>query len=422
MRILFVSPFLPYPPIAGGHRQVWTWLTRLSRHHETAFVGFYERESEAGNVEQIARHCAVTRARLRQPTPHAYCSFAQAPRWVSESYSAELAHDISQVAAGFRPDVVQFLHTNMGQYLSCVNGAAAVITALDIAFVAHRRSFAEMSGRPGVWAADPIVDRLHARFEWLRMLRHETALFRRADHIITVSEHDAGIVRAVANHNRVTAVPPGVEREQLTPRPRRPEPNHVLYVGHMEHLPNLFGLTFLYCQVWPIVRRELPEVRLTIAGKGTREEMGRLGPNILRAMEGDPTVRIAGFVPDLGALMDRCSAMAAPLQIGSGVRNKVIEAMAAGLPVVTTELGAEGLEVEHERELLIADDGQTFAGELVRVLRDAQLQSRFSAAGRELVARDHDNDRVVQRLERALMRAAGRGAWPCAPTGWGERG
>jgi len=417
MKILFVSPFLPYPPVAGGHRQIWTWLTRLSRDHEVAFVGFYERESESGSIAEIARHCVTTRTRLRQPTPHAYCSFAQAPRWVSEFHSDELARDLREVAAGFHPDVAQFLHTNMAQYRPCVNGAAAVVTALDIAFVSHRRRIAATTG----------LDRLHARFEWLRMLRHEAALFRRADHVIAVSDHDARIVRAVAKHNRITAVPPGVEREQLAPRERRPNPGGLLYVGHMEHFPNVDGLLYLYNDIWPAVRRESPAARLTIAGGGTREELARVAPETLARMERDSSVEIAGFVPDLTALMDGGAAMAAPLRLGSGVRNKVIEAMAAGLPVVTTSLGAEGLAVEHGREVLIADTAQAFARELVGLLKEARLQSQLSAAGRELVARDHDNDRIVKRLERALIRAAGRaspagmGAQRCAPTGSGER-
>lgn len=88
------------------------------------------------------------------------------------------------------------------------------------------------------------------------------------------------------------------------------------------------------------------------------------------------------------------------------MRNKVIEAMAAGLPVVTTSLGAEGLAVEHGRELLIADEPRQFAGELVHLFKDSDMQARLSSAGRELVAREHDNERVVERLETALLRAA----------------
>jgi len=400
VKVLFVSPFLPYPPVAGGHRQIWTWLTRLAAAHEVAFVGFRERETEAPNEAEVSRHCVETRIRLRKPTPHAHSSFAQLARWVTEFTSEELAQDIADVSRSFRPDVVQFLHSNMAQYRRCADGAAAVVTALDIAFVAHRRRIAMTHG----------LERLQARLEWLRMLRHETAMFARADGVIAVSERDADVIRSVARHDRVTAVPPGVDKAQLAPRERRPEAGRVLYVGHMEHYPNLDGLLYLYRDVWPHVRHAHPNVKLIVAGGGTREELHRAAPDTLARMERDATVEIAGFIPDLEAEMDRSTAMAAPLRLGSGVRNKVIEAMAAGLPVITTRLGAEGLAVESGRQLLIADEPAPFARQLVHLLKDPHLQERLSKAGREVVARDHDNDRVVALLEKALLRAMGERA------------
>jgi len=407
VKTLLVSPFLPYPPVAGGHRQIWSWLTRLSRDHEIAFAGFCEREPEAANADTIAELCVATRVRLRRPTPHAYPSWAQMPRWVSEFYSTELAHDIADLARSFRPDVVQFLHTNMGQYRRHLDYAvcdgeapATVVTALDIACVAHRRRIAATRG----------FERLRARAEWLRMLRHEAGLFARADHVIAVSETDAALIRQMVRHRRVTPVPPGVDREQLAPRQRAPEPGRVLYVGHMEHLPNLDGLLFMYEEVWPFIRHQYPSAKLIIAGGGTERELGRVDPSTLARMERDTSVEIAGFVPDLGAEMDRAAAMVAPLRLGSGVRNKVIEAMAAGLPVVTTRIGAEGLAVEHDCELLLADEPESFARQVVRLFKDSRLRERLSAAGRELVAREHDNDRVTKRLERALMRAIGERA------------
>jgi glycosyltransferase involved in cell wall biosynthesis len=178
----------------------------------------------------------------------------------------------------------------------------------------------------------------------------------------------------------------------------------------MEHYPNLDGLLYLYRSVWPHLRHAYPNVRLMVVGGGTREELKRAAPDTLTRMERDAAVEIAGFVPDLQAAMDGSAAMAAPLRLGSGVRNKVIEAMAAGLPVVTTQLGAEGLAVESGRQLLIADEPAAFARELVRLLKDPHLQGRLSEAGRKLVARDHDNDRVVARLEKALLRAVGERA------------
>jgi len=235
-------------------------------------------------------------------------------------------------------------------------------------------------------------------------------MFARADGVVAVSERDADVIRAVARHDRVAAVPPGVDKAQLAPRERRPQPGRVLYVGHMEHYPNLDGLLYLYRDVWPHVRHARPNVKLIVAGGGTREELKRAAPETLARMERDATVEIAGFIPDLEAEMDRSAAMAAPLRLGSGVRNKVIEAMAAGLPVITTRLGAEGLAVESGRHLLIADEPAAFARELIRLLKDPHLQERLSKAGREVVARDHDNDRLVAHLEMALLHAIGERA------------
>jgi len=397
MRILMVSPFFPYPPVAGGHAQVLNWIRRLSRDHELAFVGFYEREREAQDCGKLREHCRVVSARLRGPTPHAYGSFSQLPLLVTEFYARELAGDIAAVARSFRPDVVHFLSTNMAQYRRFVKGVPTAVTALDIAFVAHERRIAGVEG----------LARLRARCEWMRMLRYETAVFRRSQHVIAVSDRDAGIVEAVAPTVPVTAVPPGVDPELLAPRRRDPLPGSVLYVGHMEHYPNLDGLLLLYCEIWPEVRRACPEARLTVAGTGAREELARVAPEVLAAIQGDESVELAGFVPDLRAVMDATAAMAAPMRLGSGVRNKVIESLAAGLPVVTTRRGAEGLAVTHERELLIAGDPKEFAGELVRLLRETELQQKLSEAGRELAVRQHNNEELAKRLEHALVATAG---------------
>ncbi len=396
MRILVVSPFLPYPPRAGGHAQIWSWLRGLSKEHELAFVGFHEREEEASGLEEIKRLCTTARARLRCPTSHAYTSFAQLPMWVTEFWSCELAGDLREVATAFQPSVVLFASTNMAQYRRCVGYAATAVFALEIGFVACRRRIEAAGG----------FDRLRARFDWLRMLRYETGVFRRAQHVIAVSDRDAEIIRAVAPQTPVTAVPPGVDERQLAPRPRNPIPATVLYVGHMEHYPNLDGLLYLYQEIWPRVRSQAPEARLMVAGGGAREELARVAPEALAAMEADQSVELAGFVPDLRAVMDRTTALAAPLRLGGGVRNKVIESLAAGLPVVTTTRGAEGLAVAHDRELLIADAPQEFAAQLVRLLRDQGLQSRLAAAGRVVAGRDHSNDELAKRLAHALAQAA----------------
>jgi glycosyltransferase involved in cell wall biosynthesis len=291
----------------------------------------------------------------------------------------------------------------MAQYQRFVTPTPAVVTALEIGFVAAARRITASTG----------FDRLRARCEWVRMLRYDAAVYRRADGVVAMSAPDAEAIRAVAPRAQIAAVPPGVDRATLAPRDRRPQPGRVLYLGLMEHYPNLDGLLFLYRDIWPLVRRGFPAAHLTIVGKGAREELSRVAPAVLLAMEADQTVELVGFVPDLPPVLDSHAVLAAPLRLGGGVRNKVIEAMAAGLPVVTTRRGAEGLSVRSGRELLIADTPVEIARQLVTVLRDEALQQRLAAAGRELAAREHDNDALAKRVEQALAQAAGVRA--CAP-------
>lgn len=397
MRILLISPFLPYPPVAGGHGQVWAWLRRLAAENEVAFAGFYERESEAAGQEELQRHCVLVRARLRCPTPHSYSSLAQMPFLVSEFHSAALAADIVEIGRSFRPEVALFVGTHMAQYRRYLPHVAACVAALEVGFVAYRRRTDLLRG----W------ERWRARLEWLRMLRYEARVFRQADRVIVVSGPEAEAVRAVAPCTRVTAVPPGVDMSRLGPRTRRPEPGTVLFVGHMEHLPNADALAHLYQDIWPRVKASLPGARLRVAGTGTREELGRICPALAARLADDPSVEVLGFVPDLQEVMDRTAAMAAPIRLGSGVRNKIIESLAAGLPVVTTPRGAEGLSVSHGRELLIADTAERFAEELVRVLADSELQARLAEAGRRLVEAEHDNDRLARKVYHALAEAVG---------------
>jgi len=393
-----VSPFLPYPPIGGGHAQIWAWVCRLGQRHELAFAGFCETEAEAPGAAELRRHCVRVAVRLRKPKPHAYTSFAQLPRWVTEFFSAELASDLRRLAAEFRPDVVQFLSSNMAQYQSFTHPAPAVVTALELSFLAYWRRVSALRG----------LERLQARLDWLRMLRYEAAAFRHADHVVAVSEREAGIIKAVAPRARITAVPPGVDRKQLARGQRGPVSDRVLYLGYMGHYPNLDGLLFLYREIWPEVRRVRPSAQLVVAGKGAREELARVAPETLAAMTRDDSVHLAGFVPDLGAAIAASAALAAPLRLGSGVRNKVIEALAAGLPVVATRRAVEGISVRDGKEALIADDARSFAHQLARLLGDPDLQVSLSARGRELAARDHDNDQLFQRLEQALLSVVGR--------------
>jgi glycosyltransferase involved in cell wall biosynthesis len=160
------------------------------------------------------------------------------------------------------------------------------------------------------------------------------------------------------------------------PGPREPE---ALFVGHFDHAPNIDGLRWLVEHVWPGVVAERPEARLTVIGTRATDEVRGFGSR--------PGVRVLGYVPDVAPFLQRARLSVAPLRYGAGMKGKVVEAMAWGVPVVTTSVGAQGLGLTPGEHALVADEAAPFAAALAGLLGDAWRAEQIGLAGQRHVAR-----------------------------------
>jgi glycosyltransferase involved in cell wall biosynthesis len=197
-------------------------------------------------------------------------------------------------------------------------------------------------------------------------------------------------------------VPNGVDLEFFTPSGLPVERGTVLFFGQIGYYPNTDALEFFLNDVWPLVRRSHSTARLVIVGPSVPPEIQRWA--------GDG-ITITGAVPDVRPYLERAEAVIVPLRIGGGTRLKILEALAMRKAVVSTALGAEGLDVTHGRDILLADDATSFAAEVGRVLDDAELGRTLGDAGRQLVSERYGWDVSVRSLER-LYRSAIAGARP----------
>jgi glycosyltransferase involved in cell wall biosynthesis len=202
----------------------------------------------------------------------------------------------------------------------------------------------------------------------------ERAAARRADALLCVSDADAAHFRALGAHPLV--VPNGVDEALLDARRGPPRGEDVLFFGQLSYAPNALGLRRFLAEGWPRLAAARPAARLRIAGEGA-------GPDVTAA----PRVDMLGFVPDLGAELERCALVVVPVWHGGGTRLKVLEALAAARPVVSTTLGASGIGFEAGRHGLLADTAETLADAAAAVLADPALAARLSAGGRELAER-----------------------------------
>ena len=228
-----------------------------------------------------------------------------------------------------------------------------------------------------------------------RETRHrEIGVYQRADAVIVVTESDKRTLLECIPDGRIGVVPTihPESSEGLGHQGRRP--NSLLFVGGFAHSPNVDAVRFFGREILPVIMRAIPGVTVTIVGDAPPEEVRRLASS---------TVTVTGWVPDVKPYLDSHMVSIAPLRFGSGMKGKVGEAMAHGLPVVVTTVAAEGMDLTDGVTALIADSAPDFAGAVVRLLGDEELRQRLSRNGRQ-VARTRWSEAVVARDLLALMR------------------
>jgi glycosyltransferase involved in cell wall biosynthesis len=234
--------------------------------------------------------------------------------------------------------------------------------------------------------------RAYLRGQWGKMARYEPALMKAFDRVTVCSPIEAELCRSWGVE-RVTLVENGVDTERFAPEPAPRASGAaptLVFTGALSYLPNREGLEWFLDQVLPLVRRELPALRVLAVGKHPP------GSLLARARPGE--LDFTGYVDDVRAPMRQGDVSVVPLRIGGGTRIKILEALALGLPVVSTAVGAEGLAVEHGKDILIADEPAAMAAAILALVRAPERRAALARAGRELVVRRYDWSRVTAPL------------------------
>jgi glycosyltransferase involved in cell wall biosynthesis len=223
----------------------------------------------------------------------------------------------------------------------------------------------------------------------LSLWAYELRALRRCHLVLALSEDDAAALRRWLPRQPIVSVPSAVDLDELPACFDPAIEDAVLFVGNYLHPPNVEGALWLAREVWPLVRRSRPSARLTLAGRAPPADILALAA---------PDIQVPGALDDLAPVYRRSSVAVAPIFWGSGVRIKILEALARGLPLVSTALAAEGIALHDGESALFAERPAEFAAAIVRLLGDRQLRARLGAAGRALVERDYDAQRVGERL------------------------
>jgi polysaccharide biosynthesis protein PslH len=394
VRILICSREAPLPPTNGLRLQVAALREELARRHKVGVLAFRMPDQR---TSADASHMRL----LEEPSPGGTMAridsngrslLAWRPRGFGELIEA-LRQPLMEELERFEPDVV---HTTMGHlaaFSDRLAGCATVVAPLD-AWHLNYAAEIPVAGRARRWLL---------RSDLARMRRFERKQYRRFGRVVVVSEDNARALRELDPTLDVRVIPNGVDRERFSPRlAAARDPNLVLFTGVMSYAPNVTAATFLARRIMPMVRRAHPSARLAIVGRAPAESV--------RALAGLDGIDVVGEVPDMGAWLNRGRVYACPMLTGSGIKNKLLEALATGLPAVVTSRALAGLAVTPGRDLLVGNDEDELGAHLVHVLADDEAAEALGRAGREYVTMHHSWEAVGRAYERLYAELLSEGA------------
>ncbi len=383
MRILCLTSRLPYPPHRGDRLRAFHIIEHLAAHHELSLASFIAQESEQEYVAALEQYCRVSTVSL---SPLRSAAAAAGNVWRRDPlqalyYRSRAMRRLVQEMIASTPFDAAYVHLfRMAPYVADHHRLYRVVDLTDVISTEISLSLPYRG----------LASRLLYRLEGPRIARYERHLAQAFEETWLISETDRQHLAAACPEANLQVVPNGVDTEHFHPTGELPEPHSLILVGHMGVLHNIDAARNLAGEILPLVRRQLPDCRLFVVGADPIPEVERLGQI--------PGVIVTGFVPDLNQALNRAAVFVAPLRFAAGVQNKVLEAMAAGRPVVTTSVVNAGLGGTPGRDLLVADSSEAMAAEVVRLLRDDHLRNRVGQAGREFVRQRYSWQHAVHRM------------------------
>ena len=391
-RILFVTEKFPYPKDDGGQIRSYHVLSALASAFPVTLLSLPARSPadeeaiRALGVEVVA--CGRKRAAFTVPWFVGSALFTREPYPMRKNFSREL---LGAIRTRIRRGGVRAVHLNHLDAAQYVEHLGAERRAVRAVFDTHNL-LARMYERFAATAGNPLR-RGYTTIQWWRMARFEPAILRAVDRVLVCSDLERELVRTAGAKNAMV-VPNGVEVAAFDGRPRRArssaEPPTILFTGGLAYPPNAEGVRWFVAEVLPELRKVLPKFRFVVVGKGA--------PPSLLALARPGEVEFAGWVDDVREKLAEADLSVAPLRVGGGTRIKILESMAAGVPVVATRVGAEGIEARDGESIVLADEPASMARAIAELARDASRARRIADRGRALVAERYDWPRVLEPL------------------------
>ena len=402
MHILWLKTELLHPVDKGGKIRTYNMLKELKRDHRISYLTLDDGTAGAPEREAAREYCnelvCVPHQHREKFTPGFYSELlfnlaSPLPYAIKKYESALMRKEISKRASAGDCDLVvcDFLApaANVPHDLAC----PTVLFQHNVEAMIWKRHYEVQDNQ---WMKAYLCG------QWLKMRAFERKMCRSFDCVVAVSVEDRDQIQKEYGAEFVFDVPTGVDTKFFQPTgSEAAEAHNLVFTGSMDWLPNEDAIRYFTEEIMPRIKREIPEVTLTVVGRNPY-------PSLLELAKKDPSIMVTGRVDDVRPYMERAAAYIVPLRIGGGTRLKIFEAMAMEKAIVSTTIGAEGLPVKDGAELLLADTAEFFAESIVTVLNDKELANRLGSRAAATVRQQFGWEKVAQRFGKLCEDTVGR--------------
>lgn len=391
MRLLCLTSRLPYPPNRGDRLRAFHFIEHLSRAHELTLVSFIAGDEERAYIRPLQSFCreihVLKRSAVRSAVTTGFNLWRPAPLQSLYYRDAGMQQLIDRLLAEERFDAAYIHLFRMAPYLA---GHQNLYRIVDLTDVISQEVVKSLPYRPRFW-------RLVYGVERPRIEAYERYVAQQFEETWLIAEPDRKLLQAAVPEANIQVIPNGVDLEKFRPLDKAALPNSLIFVGHMSVFHNIDAALYLAQEILPRLQKTFPDCRLTIAGAEPAAQVRQLAQN--------PAVTVTGYVDDLNDALNGAAVFAAPLRFAAGVQNKVIEAMAAGRPVVTTSLVNAGIGAQPGRELMVGDQTDEIVDHIATLFQQQGLRQETGTAARHFVGENfswYDAVRRVGEIEALL--------------------
>jgi glycosyltransferase involved in cell wall biosynthesis len=384
-RILIVSPVTPYPVHHGAGSAIYGYLLALHAHFDIYFAGFCPPQFHVQAQRELDRLCRQAFL-FQAPPARRLDGFSSDPFLFSNLRSSELRAAVDRILDRHQPDLVQVEYLGMAGYAE----RAAVRRIVRAHVQEWWHYYLNWRQVPG-WRA-----KLENLFWSLDSIRDNRRTLEQFDWVLVTSEEERRRAHQLVPRARAEALPfILMDCNYFRPAPQPPARPQILFVGFLPHTPNTDALRDFLRDQWPLIRRAEPRAQLVVVGEGAS--------NSLRGLMYEAGVDYLGYVEDLRPVYAQSRVYIAPVTSGGGIRTKIVEAMAAGVPVVTNSFAPRGLELTTDAQVLIRDDPQASASAILQLLHDDEYWLQVRTAAREHVESHFSLQSVGPRIARRYL-------------------